>query len=200
MSTLAIKPKNDTDTVEFQTHSGNTAIKVQGNELNLYNLSSDTDFSSDKFPGHVIQHAYTQTGSVATGTTIFPEDDTIPQITEGTEFMTLEIIPKFSTSTLSIEVHIFYSQSTGTRSGTGLFKNNDTNALAFTSNYIHGATSMGNMQVFYSETSSNTTARTYKVRCGLLQNSGTFTFNGQSGARKFGGTSLSTMRIMEIAG
>jgi hypothetical protein len=57
---------------------------------------------------------------------------------------------------------------------------------------------MGNMQVFYSETSGNTTARTYKVRCGNIQNAGTFTFNGQSGARKFGGTVLSTIRILEI--
>ena len=57
---------------------------------------------------------------------------------------------------------------------------------------------MGNMQVFYSETSSNTTARTYKVRCGNIATAGTFTFNGQSGARKFGGTVLSTFRIIEI--
>ena len=31
----------------------------------------------------------TQTGAVATGTTTFPEDDTIPQNTEGDEYMTL---------------------------------------------------------------------------------------------------------------
>ena len=58
MSTLAIKPKNDTDTVEFQTHSGNTAIKVQGTDLNLYNLASDTDLSSvHKYGNRYYQHA-----------------------------------------------------------------------------------------------------------------------------------------------
>ena len=157
--------------------------------------------TSATFPaGHVIQHVYNQTGAVATGTTIFSEDDTIPQITEGHEFLTQAITPKQSTSTISIEVHIFYSQSTGTRSGCGLFKDSNADALAFTSNYIGGATSMGNMQVFYAETSGNTTARTYRVRCGLIQSSGTFTLNGQGGARKFGGAALSTIRIMEIAG
>ena len=87
------------------------------------------------FPaGHVIQHAYNQTGAVATGTTNFPEDDTIPQITEGDEFLTQAITPKSASSTISIEVHIFYSQSTGTRSGCALFKDSGADALAFTSN------------------------------------------------------------------
>lgn len=149
--------------------------------------------------GKLLQQVNTQTGAVATGTTIFPEDDSIPQNTEGDEYMTLSITPKSATSTIMIEAHIFYSQSAGTRSGAGLFKDSDADALAFTSNFIYDATSMGNMQVFYSETSGNTTARTYKIRCGLLQTSGTFTFNGQSGNRKFGGTTLSTIRILEIA-
>lgn len=60
MSTLAIKPKNDTDTVEFQTHSGNTAIKVQGTDLNLYNLASDTDLSSVHKYGNRYAFAYYQ--------------------------------------------------------------------------------------------------------------------------------------------
>ena len=59
---------------------------------------------------------------------------------------------------------------------------------------------MGNMQLFYAETSGNTHARTYRVRCCLISSSGTFTLNGQSGARKFGGVAMSTIRIMEISG
>ena len=148
--------------------------------------------------GKLLQQVNTQTGAVSTGTTIFPEDDSIPQNTEGSEFMTLSITPKSATSVINIEVHVFYSQSAGTRGGLGLFKDTDADALAFTSNFIKDVTSMGNMQVFYSETSGNTTARTYKVRCGNIQNAGTFTFNGQGGNRKFGGTVLSTIRILEI--
>ena len=153
---------------------------------------------SQKEPGKVLQQVNTQTGAVATGTTIFPEDDTIPQNTEGDEFMTLSITPKSATSTINIEAHIFYSCTASTRAGAGLFKDSDADALAFTSNFIKDLTSMGNMQVFYSETSGSTTARTYKIRCGNIQTAGTFTFNGQSGTRKFGGTVLSTIRILEI--
>ena len=179
--------------------SGGTVTAT--NNLSVTGTISGTIGSTTTFPaGHVIQHAYNQTGAVATGTTNFPEDDTIPQITEGDEFLTQAITPKSASSTISIEVHIFYSQSTGTRSGCALFKDSGADALAFTSNYIHAATSMGNMQLFYAETSGNTNARTYRVRCGLIQNSGTFTLNGQSGARKFGGVAMSTIRIMEISG
>ena len=151
-----------------------------------------------KGSGKLLQQVNTQTGAVNSGTTIFPEDDTIPQNTEGDEYMTIAITPKSATSTLMIEAHIFYSQSAGTRGGAGLFKDSDADALSFTSNFIKDSTSMGNMQVFYSETSGNTTARTYKIRCGNIQNAGTFTFNGQAGSRKFGGTVLSTIRIIEI--
>lgn len=153
---------------------------------------------SQKEPGKVLQQVNTQTGAVATGTTIFPEDDTIPQNTEGDEFMTLSITPKSATSTINIEAHVFYSCTASTRAGLGIFKDSDADALAFTSNFIKDLTSMGNMQAFYSETSGNTTARTYKIRCGNIQTAGTFTFNGQGGVRKFGGTVLSTIRILEI--
>ena len=148
--------------------------------------------------GKLLQQVHTQTGAVNTGTTIFPEDDSIPQNTEGDEYMTLSITPKSATSVINIEAHVFYSNTNSTRAGLGLFKDSDADALAFTSNFIDDLTSMSNMQVFYSETSGNTTARTYKVRCGNIQTAGTFTFNGQGGNRKFGGTVLSTIRILEI--
>ncbi len=184
--------------------SGILYFEVPSDQATVYYICSShgamngTLSVSKKEGGKLLQQVNFQSGAVATGTTIFPEDDTIPQNTEGDEYMTLAITPKSSTSTLNIEVHVFYSQSAGTRGGCGLFKDSDADALAFTSNFIKDATSMGNMQVFYSETSGNTTARTYKVRCGNIQNAGTFTFNGQSGARKFGGTVLSTIRILEI--
>ena len=136
-------------------------FKMGNNTVLTQSGTANPTFGSGAPTGALITYAFNQTGAVATGTTIFPEDDTIPQITEGHEFLTQAITPKQSTSTISIEVHIFYSQSTGTRSGCGLFKDSNADALAFTSNYIGGATSMGNMQVFYAETSGNTTARTY---------------------------------------
>ena len=148
--------------------------------------------------GKLLQQVNTQTGGCCDRNNYISEDDSIPQNTEGDEYMTLTITPKSANSIINIEAHVFYSCTNSTRAGLGLFKDSDADALAFTSNFIKDLTSMGNMQVFYSETSGNTTARTYKVRCGNIQTAGTFTFNGQSGNRKFGGTVLSTIRILEI--
>ena len=184
--------------------SGILYFEVPYNQATVYYICAShggmngTLSVAKKEGGALLQQVNTQSGAVATGTTIFPEDDTIPQNTEGDEFMTLSITPKSATSTLNIEAHVFYSCTNSTRGGAGLFKDSDANALAFTSNFIKDTTSMGNMQVFFSETSGSTSARTYKIRCGNIQTSGTFTFNGQGGARKFGGTVLSTIRILEI--
>ena len=40
-----------------------------------------------KESGKLLQQVNFQSGAVATGTTIFPEDDTIPQNTEGDQYM-----------------------------------------------------------------------------------------------------------------
>ena len=55
----------------------------------------------------IIKIGVTQTGAVATGTTQIPSDDTIPQNTEGDEYMTLAFTPNSATSTLIIQVTIF---------------------------------------------------------------------------------------------
>jgi hypothetical protein len=49
------------------------------------------DSTGASYSGAPIQQVYTQTGALATGTTQIPTDDTIPQITEGTEFMPGEV-------------------------------------------------------------------------------------------------------------
>ncbi len=67
-----------------------------------------TDFVVEGIPisGSLAQAPVTtQTGTVATGTTVIPADNTIPQITEGVEFMTLAFTPKIATSRLEIEVN-----------------------------------------------------------------------------------------------
>ena len=149
--------------------------------------------------GKVLQHKETSSSAVATGTTIFPEDDTIPQNDEGDEYMTLAITPVSATSTMYIAVQVFGSKSSGERWGISLYKDSGANSLAFTSVKTADATTMDNGTLRYAEVTGNTTARTYKVRCGSLVNAATFTFNGQSGNRKFGGVdTLSSIQILEV--
>ena len=183
--------------------SGTTALASEPADTDEF-LVSDAgtlkriDYSLIKGAGKVLQHKEVSSSAVATGTTVFVEDDTIPQNDEGTEIMTLAITPVSATSTMYIATQIFHSNGATTRTGIGLFKDSDANALAFTSVFIKDPTSMGNGVLRYAEVTGNTTARTYKVRIGGMGSS-TITFNGQSTVRKFGGIdTLSSIQILEV--
>lgn len=149
--------------------------------------------------GTVLQTVHTSTGALDTTTTTVPYDDTIMQITEGKEFMTLNITPKFSASKLLIKAQIHISPSTDSLPTMGLFVGTTANALATT--FLHtagGANFPKVMTLEHFMTAGSTSALTFRIRAGQ-NNTGTTTFNGRSGARFHGGTLASTMTIMEIA-
>ncbi len=144
--------------------------------------------------GVVLQRVFTQTGAVATSTTAIPEDDTIPQITEGTEFMTLAITPLSATSILAVEVLFITSKSGAGSTVCALFRDSTANALATNWSYQSSSSEMDEMNINHSVVSGSLSATTFRVR-----GSGgtTLTFNGQSSARKFGGTMASGIMITE---
>ena len=149
--------------------------------------------------GKVLQRVYVESGALITASSnSIPEDDTIPQNTEGTEVMTLAITPTSATSKLHIFANMFGSHSASTRTGIALFVDTTADALAFTDSANGGATTMMNTYLQHVLTSGSTSARTYKIRMGGMASSGTLSFNGQAGARKFGGVILSSIIIMEI--
>lgn len=137
-------------------------------------------------------------GSVATGTTTIPYDDTIPQITEGDEYMTLAITPKSATSKLVIKVVFNYSQ-TGAATATtlALFQDSTANALAATGQTVDATTYLHQLVLEYTMTSGTTSETTFRVRAGDSA-SETLTFNGVSGARKYGGVMASSITITEV--
>ena len=142
----------------------------------------------------LIQNLNTTTGAVATGTTTIPADDTIPQITEGDQYMSLAITPTSATSTLEIQVNIMISNGSTVDKCTALFRDAVANALAatYTQNRVEGGV---NMVLNYVMTSGTTSTITFRVRSGA--NTGTNTFNGRGGARLFGGTMASSITIKE---
>ena len=146
----------------------------------------------------IMQVKNTQTGAVATGTTTIPFDDTIPQNTEGTEFMTVSITPYSATNQLLIQAVMNYSYSIANTVTTALFQDSTANALAASSEYGSTATGMINSGLTYLMTSGTTSATTFKIRAGG-ESAGTLTLNGFSAARKLGGVMFSSLTVYEIS-
>ena len=149
--------------------------------------------------GIIKQIVNVQTGAVATGTTVMPADDTIPQKTEGDQFMTLAITPTSSSNKLKIDVVAQIGNNSANSSNTvALFQDSTANAIAAALNMESGAEFVGNTKFTHYMTAGTTNATTFKVRAGSNQ-SATTTFNGRDSGRFFGGVFASSITITEIA-
>ncbi|MEE9354739.1 MAG: hypothetical protein V3U75_04040 [Methylococcaceae bacterium] len=162
----------------------------------------DTDLANKKYvDAHgIVQVVNTQSGAVNTGTTQMPYDDTIPQKTEGDEYMTLAITPKSATNKLMIEVVIVLANSSGGSHDAltaALFQDSTAAALAGISNHLSFVNEPIILNFKHFMTAGTTNETTFKVRAGLAE-AGTTTFNGQSTARRLGGVSASSITITEI--
>ena len=154
--------------------------------------------SSDTLPaGTVVQVVNVQDGAVATGTTVLPYDDTIPQNTEGDEYMTLSITPKYADSKLKIDVFWAGSINVTTIVAVALFQDTTADALAVANNRHSTASYPHQIGFTHWMTSGTTSSTTFKVRAGPAS-AGTTTFNGASSARLYGGVLASSITITEI--
>lgn len=148
--------------------------------------------------GAVVQVKNVQTGAVATGSTIIPDDDTIPQITEGNEYMTLAITPTSATNKLKVDVVFSGSNSNGVQwMCAALFQDTTVDALAAAREYNQVATAYATVAFSYWMTAGTTSSTTFRVRGGAHL-AGTTTFNGQGGNRRLGGVHMSSITITEI--
>ena len=150
--------------------------------------------------GKVVQVVNVQTGAVATGTTVMPFDDTIPQITEGDQYMSLAITPTSATNKLRIDVCTSIAPNANIISTVALFVGTTANALAAILGNYHGA-NVGSIHIdnfSHYMTAGATTELTFRVRSGGHA-SNTTTFNGRAGGRYLGGVAASSITITEIS-
>ncbi len=147
--------------------------------------------------GTVLQVINVQTGAVASGSTTIPFDDTIPEKTEGDEYMTLAVTPTSAMNKLKIEVFVWASPSVARFVTAALFQDTTTNALAAMSQYQTTGTGVNVISFSHYMTAGTTSATTFKIRAGA-DSAATVTFNGQSAGRKLGGVAASSITITEI--
>jgi hypothetical protein len=153
--------------------------------------------------GRVRQIVQFQQGGVATGTTTIPEDDTVPQNTEGTEFLSQSITPVSATNSVLIQVVIHLAASATDAKGqnliAALFRDSTASAIAVGCNITGGANNCAVPVVFsWVESSIGASATTFKVRAGSGI-AATVTMNGQAGSRLFGGRLISSITLTEFA-
>jgi len=194
----AIVDANGTDYFENTLWADAVTTSTAGYFL-AYPISGIKGPPGDATPGTLIQTVSTQTGAVATGTTILPIDDTIPQITEGTEFMTLAITPRSATSKLVVNVLVNLSFSVAANNvAAALFQDSTANALTSALIYQSTLNAVQQIRLSYVVTSGTTSSTTFRVRAGG-QVAGTLTFNGNGGLPIFGGNTHSSIVITETA-
>lgn len=146
--------------------------------------------------GAAVQVVNTQTGAVNTGTTQIPVDDSIPQITEGDEYMTLAITPTSATNKLKIDIVCYFSWSATDPIGFALFQDTTTDALAAVGSFTIPP-DQRTISFTHFMTAGTTSATTFRFRAGG-GGGGTFTFNGLATARRFGGVAASSITITEV--
>jgi hypothetical protein len=161
----------------------------------------DGEITAAKFAtgvgGKVVQVVNVQSGAVATGTTVIPQDDTIPQKTEGTEFLTLAITPTHASNKLIIDIVLHLSSSADNWMLSGLFQDTTANALNSSESYLTTTNGAHIHTYTHFMAAGTTSATTFKVRAGG-DSSSTITLNGAGAARKLGGVLSSSITITEI--
>lgn len=151
---------------------------------------------SDLPAGALLQLVYATYASNADLSTTIPNDDTVPQSTEGTEIVTASITPTSATSVIEVEFRGFAACSTAANLITALFKDSGAGALCAFASTAGGVNLPGNCSLLYHETAGSTAARTYKIRVGL--NSGTCRLNGTTSGRLYGGAAAASLVLREI--
>jgi|SRR5882672_3652356 len=157
-----------------------------------------------KKPGDIVQTTLIRSAAVATGTTIMPYDDTIPQNNEGTQFFSRDITPKSPVNILQNEYVLRCSAPTSgassPRVAAALFQDNIVDALSAVWQWdLTGGETPLNLTGEYQQLAMSTAQTTFKVRLGK-DIAGTMTLNGITGNRAYGGVLWSQHKVTELMG
>jgi hypothetical protein len=143
----------------------------------------------------LIQRVVTENTTYSAHTTTFPEDDTIPQNTEGAQIMTRAITPTATDTRLLITISVELFNGSGW--GIGLFQDAGANALAATGGISAISARTDRVTFFHEMASGTTSSTTFSVRVG--PNAGTVYINGDQNGRHFGGVLRSYLIVEEYA-
>lgn len=149
-------------------------------------------------PGSIVQ---TQVGTYALNanlTSVIPNDNTIPQIGEGTQIISVAITPRFADSMISLTFSGEFALNIASAAGVAAaFRNSVSNAIGGRAVNISGVNFKTTLHFNTSDLPAATTAQTYTVRAGPNV-AATMRFNGDTAGRELGGVQTATLVVQEI--
>ena len=149
-------------------------------------------------PGAIVGSAITIDASYQSTDLVIPYDNTIPQNTEGYDFMTVSYTPKYADSLLLVSVKIAALRMASSDFFTcAIFRDSIADAIASTLCFgAGGGAYMIPVSIHHEELSSSVSATTFKVRVGL--DAGTVYLNGDATAALDGGVLNTYIKVEEI--
>jgi len=177
-----------------------TTVPADDDEFYLRDVSESAANESKKILAKNVRSLVQQvdiiTGASASGSTTVPFDDTIPQIDEGVEYMTLAITPKSTDNRLIIMVVVQGGSSHDAIVTAMLFQDDDANALAVGAIQELGG-KFQEISFIHVMDAGTELSTTFRVRVGTNA-SATYTFNGNGTNRYYGGKLASSIVILEV--
>lgn len=146
------------------------------------------------FTKSVVDTAYVEYKTNADLTTAIPADDTIPQVTEGTQVLSQAITPKATTNRIKVHISGVGATAAADLLTVAVFRNGGANAIASI-----GITSTGSimpLSLLFEDSPGSVSAQTYTVRVGASTQ--VTRLNGTTAARYMGGTIPFAMSLTEL--
>jgi len=151
----------------------------------------------------LVQIVKTSLSTKSTGTTAVVADTTPMLITEGDQYMTLEITPTHADNILYVSANIpMFGSGNATDIAHSLFNTDihSTNALATTDFYLaNHSNACGTAHLTYdclASDANGTSATTFRMRAGGV--AGTYTICGYANSAQYSTGSRCTMYVMEV--
>lgn len=150
-----------------------------------------------QLPGDLVQVQRTDDGAAATGSTGISFDDSVPQNTEGDQFLSQAITVQAAPNVLQTRSEVMLAVSNQTAVTMALFRDSTAAALAACGELPAAANNPFVLQLHHAAKAGAAATTTMKVRLGRNA-SGTVTLNGAGGGRSLGGVANSFIEVSEI--
>lgn len=153
----------------------------------------------DSSAGKILQRVFVGYTGIGTTANNIPLDNTIPQNSEGKQFMSLSITPTDASNIILVNVQLLAGGNNSNTAVSSLFLDSEVDSRQATSSTVPTAANWVTiMNYSYRMVAGTTSSITFKINAGLA-NAGILTFNGLGGGSYvFGDLPTSSIEIYEL--